>query len=62
MQTCRDIISFTSKEKLEMTADVVASLVFQISKNKLPKEISLSVFKKDFILPINQNVQKEPAS
>jgi hypothetical protein len=37
MHTCMDNLSFTSIEKLELTADVVGSLVFQLSKNKLPK-------------------------
>ena len=37
MHTCLDNLDFTSIEKLELTADVVASLVFQISKTKLPK-------------------------
>lgn len=37
MHTCRDNLSFTSIEKLELTADVVGALVFQLSKNKLPK-------------------------
>jgi len=37
MHTCMDNLSFISHEKLELTADVLASLVFEISKNKLPK-------------------------
>lgn len=37
MHTCFDNIAYTSPDKLEMTADVVGSLVFQLSKNKLPK-------------------------
>jgi hypothetical protein len=37
MHTCRDNLSFVSKDKLEMTAEVVTALVFQLSKNKLPK-------------------------
>ena len=37
MHTCMDNLSFISHEKLELTADVVASLVFALSKNKLPK-------------------------
>ena len=37
MHTCMDNLSMVSIEKLEMTAEVVAALAFQISKNKLPK-------------------------
>jgi len=37
MHTCRDNLDFTYLYKLEQTADVVASLVFQLSKTKLPK-------------------------
>lgn len=37
MHTCRDNLRFVSIEKLELTADVVGALVFQLSKNKLPK-------------------------
>ena len=37
MHTCLDNLDFTSPMKLEMTADVVASLVFELSKTKLPK-------------------------
>ena len=37
MHTCRDNIFYTSAEKLELTADVVGSLVFELSKTKLPK-------------------------
>ncbi len=37
MHTCFDNVNFISLEKIEMTADVVGSLVFQLSKNKLPK-------------------------
>ena len=37
MHTCLDNLDFTSHVKLEMTADVVASLVFELSKTKLPK-------------------------
>ena len=37
MHTCMDYPSMGSSEKLEMTAEVVAALAFQISKNKLPK-------------------------
>lgn len=37
MHTCFDNVNFVSLEKIEMTADVVGSLVFQLSKNKLPK-------------------------
>ena len=32
-------------EKLEMTAEVVAALAFQLSKNKLPKSIKGKVAK-----------------
>ncbi len=39
MHTCRDNLSMVDPEKLEMTAEVVAALAFQISKNKLPKSI-----------------------
>jgi len=35
MHTCMDNLSFISHEKLELTADVVASLVFELSKTKL---------------------------
>jgi hypothetical protein len=37
MHTCMDNLSLVSHEKLEMTAEVVAALAFQISKTKLPK-------------------------
>lgn len=37
VHTCRDTISFTSEDKLEKTAGVVATLLFQISKTKLPE-------------------------
>jgi hypothetical protein len=37
MHTCRDNLNFVRHEKLEMTADVMASLVFELSKTKLPK-------------------------
>ena len=37
MHTCLDNLDFTSIKKLELTADVVGALVFQISKKKLPK-------------------------
>ena len=37
LHTCLDNLDFTSQVKLEMTADVVASLVFELSKTKLPK-------------------------
>lgn len=37
LHTCRDNLDFTSPVKLEITADVVASLVFQLSKTRLPK-------------------------
>ena len=37
MHTCMDNLSFTSHEKLEQTAEVVAALVFELSKTKLPK-------------------------
>ena len=37
MHTCMDNLSMISHEKLEMTAEVVAALAFQISKTKLPK-------------------------
>jgi hypothetical protein len=37
MHTCRDNLDYTSHMKLEMTADVVAALVFELSKTKLPK-------------------------
>ena len=37
MHTCMDNLSMVSKDKLEMTAEVVAALAFQISKTKLPK-------------------------
>ena len=37
MHTCRDNLAFTSKTKLELTADVVATLVYELSKQKGPK-------------------------
>jgi hypothetical protein len=37
MHTCMDNLSFIDHEKLELTADVLASLVFELSKTKLPK-------------------------
>ncbi len=37
MHTCMDNLSMVSHEKLEMTAEVVTALAFQISKTKLPK-------------------------
>ena len=37
MHTCMDNLSYTSIEKLELTADVVGALVFELSKTKLPK-------------------------
>lgn len=37
MHTCLDNLDFTSHRKLELTADVVAALVFELSKNKLPQ-------------------------
>jgi len=37
MHTCMDNINFINPEKLELTADVVGSLVFELSKTKLPK-------------------------
>ena len=37
MHTCMDNLSFISHEKLELTAEVVAALVFELSKTKLPK-------------------------
>ena len=37
MHTCMDNLSFISHEKLELTAEVVTALVFELSKNKLPK-------------------------
>jgi hypothetical protein len=37
LHTCLDNLDFTSPKKLELTADVVAALVFELSKNKLPK-------------------------
>ncbi|WP_136799480.1 M20/M25/M40 family metallo-hydrolase [Desulfosediminicola ganghwensis] len=39
MHTCRDNIDYASIEKLELTADVVGSLVFELSKTKLPKAV-----------------------
>ena len=35
MHTCRDNLSFTSHEKLELTADVVASLVFRTHQDQV---------------------------
>lgn len=37
MHTCRDNISYASIDKLELTADVVGSLVFELSKTKIPR-------------------------
>lgn len=37
MHTCLDNLSMVDLDKLEMTAEVVAALAFQISKNKMPK-------------------------
>jgi hypothetical protein len=37
MHTCRDNISFVHIEKLELTADVVGALVFELSRTRLPK-------------------------
>ena len=37
MHTCMDNLSMVSKEKLEMTAEVVAALALMVSKTKLPK-------------------------
>jgi Zn-dependent M28 family amino/carboxypeptidase len=37
MHSCLDNLDYTSITKIEMTADVVASLAFQLSKTKLPK-------------------------
>lgn len=37
MHSCLDNLDFTSFDKLDMTADVVAALVFNLSKTKLPK-------------------------
>lgn len=39
MHTCLDNNEYASDEKLEMTADVVGSLVFELSKTKLPKAV-----------------------
>jgi hypothetical protein len=36
MHTCMDNLSFIKHEKLELTAEVVAALVFELSKTKLP--------------------------
>jgi hypothetical protein len=45
-----DNLSMVSHEKLEMTAEVVAALAFQISKIKLPKSVKGKVAKgKKFI-------------
>lgn len=37
LHTCLDNLDFTSHEKLELTADVVAALAFELSKTKLPQ-------------------------
>ena len=37
LHECLDNLNFTKKEKLELTADVVAALAFALSKTKLPK-------------------------
>ena len=50
MHTCMDNLTMVSHEKLEMTAEVVAALAFQISKTKLPKSVKGKVAKgKKFI-------------
>lgn len=36
MHSCLDNIDFTSLNKLDITADIVATLVFELSKNKIP--------------------------
>ena len=36
MHTCRDNLGFVDIDKLELTADVLGALVFQLSKTKLP--------------------------
>jgi hypothetical protein len=45
MHTCMDNLSMVSHEKLEMTAEVVAALAFQMSKTKLPKSAKGKVAK-----------------
>jgi alkaline phosphatase isozyme conversion protein len=45
MHTCMDNLSFISHGKLELTAEVVAALVFQMSKTKLPKSYKGKVAK-----------------
>ena len=45
MHTCMDNLSMVSHEKLEMTAEVVAALAFQISKTKLPWSVKGKVAK-----------------
>ena len=37
LHTCRDNLDFTIHQKLEMTGDVVAALVSELSKTKLPQ-------------------------
>lgn len=37
MHTCRDNLAFTSQSKLELTADVVATLAYELSKRKFRK-------------------------
>ena len=45
MHTCMDNMSMVNPEKLEVTAEVVAALAFQISKNKLPKPVKGKIAK-----------------
>ncbi len=45
MHTCRDNLSFTSIEKVEQTAQVVAALTFSLSKTKLPKTVKGKIAK-----------------
>lgn len=54
MHTCMDNLSMVSIEKLEMTAEVVAALAFQISKTKLPKSVNGKVAKGNKFISIQK--------
>jgi hypothetical protein len=54
MHTCMDNLSMVSHEKLEMTAEVVAALAFQISKTKLPKSVKGKVAKGNKFISIQK--------
>jgi len=54
MHTCMDNLSMVSHEKLEMTAEVVAALAFQMSKTKLPKSLKGKVAKGNKFISIQK--------